>query len=291
MDMTLKTNGFNFLNEINHNDRGNPHPQYIGVKERIKLPENNKGKVIKFAEFEKTGKYYSSVFEFEIGVLNHNGIVSKIRATFCLNKLTTHNATFYATEQLLMSSEVINAVVLEEESEKIRIGFYITAPSDAEMYFKPINTITYGSYLNNEYNFNVVSVFDNMPSGVGTVCRNTLKVAEELTLYRNLIPNNSETLGTNSKPFENINGKIIRSLNGYIAIGYGSDLTTIRRTGTDTILAVSNGSNLVDSIKFDQYGNVEILNSATGGIKLTSPNGTKYKITINDSGVLTATRL
>ena len=293
MDYNLNTNGYRYLNELFHNENGNPHPQYVSVKEMIKLPENNQGKFVKFATFERKGRYYSSIFEFEIGVFDHNNGSSVCQCYFELNKLTSYTAKMIAYNQINMTSENIKAIVTDHSDEYIKIEFYISPKTNSELYFKPLNTLTYGSPNNNEYKFNV-EVKETQPHGQDIICKNSMKFTENnIEIFRDLIPNSSQSLGSNEKKFAEVNGQIVRvPTDGYVAMGYGNELALIKRDYNQNIvfMLTNDGSDLREVVNIDKYGNIKVTNSNCG-IKLVSPNGSTFKVTITDGGNLSTEKL
>lgn len=293
MDYNLNTNGYKYHNELNHNDKGNPHPQYISPRERIKLPENNQNKFIKFATFERTGRYYSSIFEFEIGVLDHNSVTGMCQCYFELNKLTSYNAKMVAYNQINMTTENIKAIVTSHSDEYIKVEFYVSPKTNAELYFKPLNTLTYASYTNNDYSFNVL-IEETQPHGQDIVCKNTLSFSEDnIQIFRDLLPDGDQSLGTTSKKFFEVNSKVLRvPTDGYLAMGYGNELAMIKRDHNQNIvfMLTNDGSDLREVVNIDKYGNIKVTNSNCG-IKLVSPNGSTFKVTITDGGNLSTEKL
>lgn len=168
MKSNLNYEGYEYLNELNHNDRGNPHPQYIKWDYIYKFPTCDGGKYVKFLEFEKTlDGNYSALFGFKLIKLDHT---SEFRYNDIILQIILENNTpkvklFTLNNFGIVYTKVIAVSNYDSPTKNLKVELYYNQISSSDYFgFQPLFKNVFSSYYNDEFKINIISNIDSIPS-------------------------------------------------------------------------------------------------------------------------------
>ncbi|MDU7212471.1 hypothetical protein [Clostridium sp.] len=175
MKSNLNYEGYEYLNELNHNDRGNPHPQYIKWDNIYKFPDCEANKFIKIFTFRKKADYnYSSIFSFKLIKLDH---ISEYRQNDIVIQIIK-NGTNITTKILPMTNYgtvfiKLKAISNYDDSTKVTTVelFYQQITSNDIYGIQPLFKNVYSSYYNEEFELTLEGNIAVLPSGIESVVK------------------------------------------------------------------------------------------------------------------------